>query len=146
MARYLIVAHHTAASPELIERVTAMRADDPQACFVILVPASVTDQLVPVWEEGEVRERARARARQALGLLLAAGVDVVAARIGDASPLQAVDDELCGGADYAGIVLSTFPPGISRWLRGDLVGRMRRRFGLPVVHVVASSSSQLLTA
>jgi hypothetical protein len=54
--------------------------------------------------------------------------------------LQAVDDELGDGPDFAAIILSTFPAGISRWLRGDLLGRLRRRSGIPVVHVVAASA------
>jgi hypothetical protein len=34
-------------------------------------------------------------------------------------------------------VLSTFPPGISRWLRGNLPAILQRRTRLPVDHVVA---------
>jgi hypothetical protein len=137
MARYLMVAHQTAASPELIERARALAAAQPGTEFVLLVPATPPGHLLHNWEEGEVRDIARRRARTAAEQLLAAGVPVVDARIGDASPLQAVEDELLERPDYDGIVVSTFPPGVSRWLRGDLPARLRRRYDLPVEHVVA---------
>jgi hypothetical protein len=36
-------------------------------------------------------------------------------------------------------VLSTFPPGVSRWLKGNLPAILRRRFRLPVDHVTAQA-------
>src|SRR2546427_8372527 len=35
--------------------------------------------------------------------------------------------------------MSTLPPGISRWLKLDLVHRAGRKFGLPVIHVAAEA-------
>jgi hypothetical protein len=63
---------------------------------------------------------------------------VVTFRIGVASPLQAVDAELREHTGYDGIVLSTLPPGRSRWLRSDLPIRLRRLHRLPVEHVIAT--------
>jgi hypothetical protein len=34
--------------------------------------------------------------------------------------------------------VSTFPPGLSRWLGGDLPNQLRRRTRLPVHHVIAA--------
>jgi hypothetical protein len=140
MARYLVVAHQTAASPELIGRALELAAKDPGAEFVLLVPATPTAHLLHNWEEGEVRDIALRRAQTACDALTAAGVNVVEARIGDGSPMQAVDDELTEHSGYGAILLSTFPPGVSRWLKGDLPGRLRRRSGLPVEHVIAAPS------
>jgi hypothetical protein len=145
MARYLIVAHQTAASFELVDFARALSERDPDTSFVLLVPAKPA-ALPPTWEEGEVREIARRRAREAKIVLLGAGVNLVEARIGDPSPLQAVEDELCERPGYDGIVVSTFPPGISRWLHSDLPNRLRRHFGLPVEHVVATSVCARQTA
>jgi hypothetical protein len=145
MSRYLVVAHQTAASPELIQRAQAMVARDPEAQFVLLVPATPVVHLLH-WEEGEGREIARRRAREATDKLLSAGVEVVAFRIGDASPLQAVDDELRERPGYDAILLSTFPPGRSRWLRGDLPAKLRRLHGLPVEHVIAAPAGTLTTS
>jgi 2Fe-2S iron-sulfur cluster binding domain len=36
-------------------------------------------------------------------------------------------------------VVCTLPPGISRWLKLDLVHRAERKFGLRVIHVVAEA-------
>jgi hypothetical protein len=138
MARYLIVAHQTAASPELAERVKAIAARDPEAEFTLLVPATPTSHLLHSWEEGEARQLAARRGREAAALLAAAGVPVTATQVGSHSPLEAVGDELQARPGYGGIVLSTFPPGLSRWLKGDLVAQLRRRYRLPVEHVVAA--------
>jgi hypothetical protein len=137
MARHLIVAHQTAASPELVERVRQLAAGDPQAQFVLVVPATPTSHLL-TWEEGEARQLAARRAKQASEALREAGVEVVAARVGSHSPLEAVGDELQASPGYASIVVSTFPPGLSRWLKGDLPNQLRRRYRLPVDHVVAA--------
>jgi hypothetical protein len=137
MARHLIVAHQTAGSPELVDRVRQLAEHDPEAEFVLLVPATPTSHLL-TWEEGEARQLATLRAQEASEALRAAGVEVVAARVGSHSPLEAVGDELRAEPGYAGIVLSTFPPGLSRWLKGDLPNQLRRRYRLPVEHVVAA--------
>jgi hypothetical protein len=141
MARYLIVAHQTACSPELLERVRALAAADPAAQFTLLVPATPTGHLLHSWEEGEARQLAERRGREATERLAAAGLDVAATRVGSHSPLEAVGDELLQQPDYDRIVLSTFPPGISRWLKGDLPAQLRRRFRLPVDHVVAAPTA-----
>jgi hypothetical protein len=140
MARHLIVAHQTAGSPELVERVRALAERDPEAEFVLLVPATPTMHLLHNWEEGEARQLAARRAAEASESLRAAGVSVVDARVGSHSPLEAVGDELRADPGYASIVLSTFPPGLSRWLKGDLPNQLRRRYRLPVEHVVSAPS------
>jgi hypothetical protein len=139
MARYLIVAHQTAGSPELLERVKALADDDPAAEFTLLVPATPTGHLLHNWEEGEARQLARRRAEEATRRLTGAGVPVAAARVGSHSPLEAVGDELQARPGYDRIVLSTFPPGVSRWLKGNLPAILQRRFRLPVDHVVAQA-------
>ena len=138
MARYLIVAHQTAGSPELLERVKALAAADPAAEFTLLVPATPTGHLLHNWEEGEARQLARKRAAEAMQSLGAAGVPVAAAG-GQPLPLEAVGDELQAHPGYQRIVLSTFPPGVSRWLKGNLPAILERRFRLPVDHVTSQA-------
>jgi hypothetical protein len=139
MARILIVAYQTAGSPELLERVRALAAADPAAEFTLLVPATPTGHLLHNWEEGEAKQLARRRAGEAMASLAAAGIPVAAARVGSHSPLEAVGDELQARPGYERIVLSTFPPGISRWLKGNLPAILERRFRLPVDHVIAQA-------
>ena len=46
MSRYLIVAHETATNPELLEQVSVLTKNDPQAEFVLLVPSTPVRHLV----------------------------------------------------------------------------------------------------
>ena len=59
--------------------------------------------------------------------------------VGDADPMQAIVDAL-HVFDADAIVVATHPPARSNWLARDLVGRARRRFDRPVVHVVVDSA------
>jgi nucleotide-binding universal stress UspA family protein len=141
MARYLVLAHQTASSPELVERVTALAGTDPSSEFVLLVPATETQHLLG-WEEGEATEVARRRAEDAKDRLEEGGANVVRASVVDASPLVAIEDELRDHAgEYAAIIMCTLPIGVSRWLRLDLPHRAERKFSLPVIHVVAAPTA-----
>lgn len=137
MASYLVVAHQTAASPELIERLRGLAETDPDAELTLLVPAKPVGAFFHNWDEEEVRIASAGRGNAAAAKLREAGLTVVAVRVGDQSPIDAVRDELLERKGYAGIVLSTFPPGISRWLVGNLPKRLNLRTGLPVEHVIA---------
>jgi hypothetical protein len=137
MARYLIVAYQTAASPELAERVRELVADDSEAEFSLLVPATPPSHL-HTWEEGEARQLAMRRGQEAAAKLATVGASVTAVRVGSHLPLDAVGDELYWYPGYTAVVLSTFPPGLSRWLKGDLPNQLRRRYRLPVHHVIAA--------
>jgi hypothetical protein len=141
MARYLIVAHQTAASPELVERVSALAAADPGLEFALIVPATPINHLLHNWDEIEVKEIAKRQAMACMEALAAVGVTLVDARIGDQDPMLAVEDEMREYPDYTGIVLSTFPPGRSRWLGADLPTKLSRRFPIPLEHVVAASAA-----
>ncbi len=141
MARYLVVAHQTASSPELVERVQALVCSDPAAEFVLLVPATPIQHL-PGWVQGEATEVARSRADDAKARLEDSGARIVRTCVVDASPLRAIDEELRENpADYAAIIICTLPIGISRWLRMDLPHRAERKFSLPIVHVVAEPTA-----
>lgn len=138
MARYLIVTHQTAASPELLERISALVREEPEAEFVLLVPATPVEHML-TWAEGEARAIAQRMAEEAKSRLENAGAHVVRAGQGDASPLEAIADELREHpGSYDAIIICTLPPGISRWLRMDTPHQAERRFDLPVIHIVAS--------
>jgi hypothetical protein len=147
MARYLIVAHQTAASRALIERAQALTEQDRGATFTLLIPAThATDvmQSEPnsrfTWEEHAVWERAHAKATEARKEFEDSGLRLEAALIGDASPVLAVEDELrMQPGSYDAILLSTLPRARSRWLEDDVDGRLRR-LGLPVIHVSGSAN------
>ena len=139
MARYLLVAHQTADRQELVDAARELAVADPQARFTLLVPATPVGDLL-TWEEGETKEVARTRARSAAALLEGQGLNLVAVRVGDADPVLAVDDEFLAGRRYDAIVISTLPPGVSRWIKMDVVSRLqRKRPKLRVIHVVAKN-------
>ena len=144
MAHYLVVAHQTATSPQLIDRLARIARDEPYARFVMLVPATHPKHVLRredgdrlfLWEAGEAHAMAEERALEARTLLEQAGLRLSSTIVGDDSPLLAIEDELrAHPSTYDGIVLSTLPPGISRWVRMDIRGQAQRRFDLPILLV-----------
>jgi len=130
MSRYLVVTHQTALSPDLHRKVIALVAEDPAAEFAVPVPEAPG---VPITWEGETVDVARHRAEAAKTAL---------EDTARAEPLQAIADELLTHPGYDTLVICTLPPGISRWLKLDLVHRAERKFGLRVIHVVAEAPAQ----
>ncbi len=129
MSRYLIVTHKTAFSAELRDKVGELVARDASAEFGILVPWDDEDVDVAGW-----------RAESALLLLEETlNAKVVRTSVGSYDPLRAIGDELSAHPAYDTLVICTLPPGASRWLRLDLVHQAERKFGLPIIHVVAHS-------
>ncbi len=55
MAQYLMVAHQTAGSPAMVSKARQLAVEDPNAEFVLLVPATPIPHLL-TWVEGESRE------------------------------------------------------------------------------------------
>jgi hypothetical protein len=139
MSRYLVVTHQTALSPALQRKVSALVAEDPAAEFAVLVPEAPGPPLT--WE-GETVDVARQRAEAARTLLEEkAQARVVRTAVGAPEPLQAIADELRAQPGYDTLVICTLPPGVSRWLKLDLVHRAERKFGLRVIHVVAEAAA-----
>ncbi|HKF16345.1 MAG TPA: hypothetical protein VKF14_03980 [Candidatus Dormibacteraeota bacterium] len=141
MAKYLLVAHQTAESEELLEAAKNLARDDPEAEFALLVPATPVGKLL-VWEEGETVDVARRRAASARARLESHGLRVEAARTGDQDPTAAIADEMHAGRQYDVIVISTLPAGVSKWLGMDVLSRVRRNFPRHrVIHVVAAAAT-----
>ncbi|MGH7672885.1 MAG: hypothetical protein ACREMC_08295 [Gemmatimonadales bacterium] len=140
MSRYLVVAHQTALSRDLQRKVRALIAEDSAAEFAVLVPETPG---VPVTWEGETVDVAGQRAEASKTLLEeTAGARVFRTTVGAPEPLQAITDELRMHPGYDALVICTLPPGVSRWLKLDLVHRAERKFGLRVIHVVAEAPAQ----
>lgn len=133
MTRYLVVANQTLAGEHLRARIRERIAAGPCA-FHVLVPATAPSD--HPWTEGEVHAVAEERLRRALDWIREAGAEATG-EIGDPRPMEAVRDALRSGS-FDGVMLSTLPPGVSRWLRQDLPHRVQRTFGIPVDHIVAA--------
>jgi hypothetical protein len=127
MARYLIVAHQTAGSPELLERVRALAAADPAASFTLLVPATPTGHLLHNWEEGEARQLARRRAARRWPPWPRPGPG---GRGPGRQPLAPGGGRrrAPGPSRLRPDRALDLPPGVSRWLKGNLPAILERRF------------------
>ena len=132
MRRYLVVANLTVTEPHLLDKVRDCMAAG-EASFHIVVPASHPNG---AWTEAAVNAAARTRLEEGMAAFRELGADV-SGEVGDVSPVRAAGDALIRD-DFDEILLSTLPPGPSRWLNQDVVSRMTRRFDVPVTHVVAS--------
>ena len=80
------------------------------------------------------------RLQESLVRLRALGVNAEG-EVGDADPLQAIEDALrTFGADE--IIISTHPEGRSNWLERGVVDAARERFTPPVTHVVVDLAAE----
>jgi hypothetical protein len=134
--RYLVVANQTLNSSHLLQAVATLVGDGPARVHLLVPATPAKDQLT--WTEGEARSIAQRRLQRAFELYRGLPA-MVEGQVGDANPLLAVRDQLDAGEHFDLIVVSTLPPGLSRWLRQDLATRIQRSCGLPVQRVVAPS-------
>ena len=137
MSTTLIVANQTLPSPALadavIERIRSGVTD-----FYVVVPATPAAKGL-TWDEDESRRQAGARLQAFIDRLLR--LDVAAAgEVGDRDPVAAVRDAL-RGRDVGEIVLSTLPPGISRWLGQDVPSRLRGAIPVEVTVVYEGAAT-----
>ena len=135
-AHVLVVAHQTAATGQLLEAVRRRSQQGPTR-FHLVVPRQAHGMHKVV----DPQDAGAGEAEQVLAAALpklsdAAGSEVTGS-IGDAEPLMAIHDAVNLG-DYDEIIISTLPLGVSRWLKLDIVSKVRA-LGLPVTHVLAPS-------
>jgi hypothetical protein len=130
--RILVVANQTACGPDLLREIRRRVAEGP-CTFTLVVPATPPHEHA-TWTEGEAHEVARARMEKAMVLFRREGAEVKGV-VGDTSPTLAIADVLILSPQDE-IILSTLPPGASKWLKKDLPRRVEQRFGLPVTTVI----------
>ena len=135
MRRYLVVAHQTLASRELLETMKAKTAEE-DTTFYLLVPIYHGEPGL-TWTEGHDRAVARRRLDEARLRMTAEGV-TVAGEVGSDSPVDSVDEVLrrVGPENFAGIIVSTLPRNVSKWLKLDVPSRIQRKTALPVHHLI----------
>jgi hypothetical protein len=124
-ANVLVIANETVIGDPLLARIRERAARSP-ANFLIISPQSDPNQ-------GQHPEAER-RLRRALAILRSEGIDAhgqVAHPDPYTAGMQAVHDERTNE-----IIVSTFAPERSPWVRKNLVQRLHKDTGLPVEHVV----------
>jgi hypothetical protein len=126
----LVIANETVVGEALLARIRERAARGP-ASFLIISPQSDPTQ--------SSHPEAERRLRRALSELRAAGIEAhgqVAHPDPYTAAMQAIEDERIDE-----IIVSTFEPAESPWLRRDLVQRLHNDAGLPVEHVVISAEA-----
>jgi hypothetical protein len=151
--RYLVVANQTLGGQELLDAIRDRMERGP-AEFWILAPATPTTQLTtdfgalsgafPVDPNllptaAEVRDEGIAVARSNLDTELRRLREVGATAdgaVGDPDPMKAIEQAV-SQRQFDEIILSTLPPGISRWLALDLPHRVQRKIDIPLTVITA---------
>lgn len=134
MRSYLVVANQTLGGSHLLDKVAECMKAGP-CRFHILVPATPPQDHL-TYTEGEAESIANSRLEAALERFKQMGAEADGST-GDPSPLQAITDVL-ERLQVDEILLSTLPPGVSKWLGQDLPHRVERTFNLPVTHLVGA--------
>lgn len=135
MTRYLIVAHQTADSPQLVEAVKGIQRTEPDAEFGLLVPATPVNHLAS-WTRGEAESAAAEAGERARNRMAREGIGLREVFVGDANPVYAVGD-VFNRSPWDHVLVSTLAPGVSRWVKMDVVSRLSRELPVPVTHVAA---------
>ena len=133
MRRYLVVAHQTLDSPQLLEALRE-RMDRGPSIFHLVVPLLYGDGAT--WDEGTIRLAAEHRLDEILVRYAAEGI-AANGEVGDHDPVYAVDTVLRrqGSGHYDEIIVSTLPARLSRWLGRDAPKRIANLTDVAVVHV-----------
>ena len=134
------MANQTLSGEHLVAKVHELAHVGPCTFYVVVPVTPPTDH---AWTEGEIRAVAQGRLDRALARFSEVGA-AATGEVGDANPVLAVEDALrVQGFDE--IIVSTLPPGVSRWLKLDLPHRIEAAFGLPVTHVVGEAEPAVPT-
>lgn len=131
MRAYLVVANRTLPSSALHAAIRERLAQGPAMIHVVVPITPVGHALT--WDEDESRIEATGRLAAFTDWLQSLGVGS-SGEVGDRDPVQAVRDAL-RDRSVDEIILSTLPPGISRWLGQDVPSRLQAANDTPVTVV-----------
>jgi hypothetical protein len=141
--RILVIANETVAGEALFEAVRKA-AEGYRAHVFVVAPALNTKVRHWVSDEDPARAEAQRRLDDSIARLAETGLDA-RGQVGDSDPLQAIEDGLrTFGPDE--IILSTHPEGRSNWLERGVVDAARKRFAVPITHVVVDLEAEAATA
>jgi hypothetical protein len=137
--RILVIANETVAGRRLRDAIQSAAAGH-RANVLVVSPALNSPLKHWVSDEDEARAAAEQRLRRSVAELELLGIDAHG-EIGDADPVQAIEDALrTFGADE--IIISTHPEGRSNWLERGVVTSARERFAVPLTHVVVDLEAE----
>ena len=137
--RILVIANETVGGARLRDEIHS-RSEGYDEQVLVVTPALNSPLRHWASDEDNARVEAQKRLDASLERLRAGGVDA-RGEVGDAEPLQAMEDALrLFGADE--IIISTHPEGRSHWLEKGIVETARERFAIPITHVVVDVEAE----
>jgi hypothetical protein len=137
--RILVIANETVAGAALRDAIKAA-SKGARAQVRVVSPALNTPLKHWMSDEDQARASADERLSRSISELGRLGIGAHG-EIGDADPLQAIEDALrTFGADM--IIISTHPEGRSNWLERGVVSGARERFAVPITHVVVDLEAE----
>jgi hypothetical protein len=137
--RILVIANETVGGEKLREEIRR-RAEDYEERVRVICPTLLSRVRFVASDEDAARAQAHERLAHSLSRLREIGVNCDG-EIGEADPLQAIEDQLrTFGADE--IIISTHPEGRSLWLERGIVQAARERFDVPITHVVVDLEAE----
>lgn len=137
--RLLVIANETLAGDDLIGRIREAATARPTD--VLIVAPALTERL-HYWvsdEDGGIAA-AGARLGQSIQRCDAAGISARGA-IGDADPLQALDDAVRTFAPDE-VIIATHATEGANWLERGLVAQAKERYAMPITHFVVDSVTE----
>ncbi|TMK77585.1 MAG: hypothetical protein E6G45_09455 [Actinobacteria bacterium] len=137
--RILVIANETVGGGPLREEIRR-RSEGYDEQVLVITPALNSPLRHWASDEDGARKDAQERLNASLARLREVGIDAKG-EVGDAEPLQAMEDALrLFGADE--IIISTHPEGRSHWLERGIVDAARERFAVPITHVVVDLEAE----
>jgi hypothetical protein len=131
--RILVIANETVGGGPLREQIK-QRSSGYETTVLVVSPALNSPLRHWASDEDPARAAAQQRLEASLQRLRENGIEA-SGEVGDAEPLQAIEDAVrTFGPDE--IIISTHPEGRSHWLERGVVIGARERFAVPITHVV----------
>ena len=132
--RILVIANETCAARGVVDEVRYRAGEGAEV--VVVAPALAKSRLEHWLSSDSERRQSEAAARleESVRAFGAAGMNA-RGTLGDADPMQALDDAL-RVFDPDEIIISTHPPARSNWLERQVVRKARERYRVPITHVV----------
>ena len=138
--RVLVLANRTVEGPELMSRIGKLTRDHEELELLVVSPSIPGSRLQLIASDtDQARHDAEARLGRSLAALEASGIRASGVT-GDEDPVQAAIDSLHGFAADE-VLVSTLPPGRSKWLERGVVDALRDRLTIPVSHVAAEEAA-----
>jgi hypothetical protein len=137
--RILVIANETVGGRALQDCIR-QKSEGVQANVLVVSPALNSPLRHLASDEDQARVDAQERLDASLRKLRDAGISA-RGEVGDADPLQAIEDALrTFGPDE--IIISTHPLGQSHWLEKGIVSGAKERFAVPITHVVVDLGAE----